>query len=68
MKAQSLHSEEVSKKSAEKPVSLAPLTTTQALRSLLQIKPMKNKATKKQTAKAKSEATKKNDKAENKKA
>ena len=43
------------KHGAEKPLSLAPLSTTEALRGLLQVKPVKGKAitkaSKKRTAK-----------------
>ena len=43
---------------AEKPVSLAPLSTTEALRGLLQVKPMKGEAIKKASRKASKKAAK----------
>ncbi len=46
------------KKPAEKPVSLAPLSTTDALRGLLQVKPMKGEAIKKASKKASKKAAK----------
>ena len=53
-------SEPSTKKNAEKPISLAPLSTTDALRGLLQIKPMKGeaiaKASKKRAVKVKRKA------------
>ncbi len=53
MKESKSQSKQVEKKNAEKPLSLAPLSTTEALRGLLQVKPMKSeeiaKASKKRT-------------------
>lgn len=55
MKESESQSKTTTKRNAEKPISLAPLSTTEALRGLLQVKPMKGKAitkaSKKRTAK-----------------
>jgi hypothetical protein len=57
MKHSTSEPKQTEKRTAEKPISLAPLTEAEAIRGLLQVKPMKGEAVKKVSKKRKAKKT-----------